>query len=286
MNPFPPLIVGVMRWGKWGAQLDTKGYASRIAHCLDLGLNFFDHADIYGGYTTEAEFGKALKQNKKLANKVQIITKYGIREPSAHLPDRRIKSYDASAEHLVRSVDHSLTNLGIEQLHTLLIHRPDYLLEPEAVALALTKLKQQGKVKYFGVSNFSFSQFETLYAFIPLITNQIQLSLTHRAALDDGTLDQACRHDLPPMVWSPLGTYFQEPHQRLKTAVSEMSNKYNATEDQVLLAWVCRHPSHPLPVIGTSRMDRISSAFEAKHLRLSAEDWYFLLEAAVGRQVA
>ena len=279
-----------MRLGQWGQKMNTNEYQAFIEGCLALGLNDFDHADIYGHYTTEAEFGAVLKNNSSLRSKLQITTKCGIKLTAENRPVHTIKSYDSSKDHILASVENSLRDLHTDYIDVLLIHRPDVLLNPREVAEAFNQLQAQGKVKYFGVSNFSPSQFEMLHTFVPLITNQVEASITHLNPFFDGTFDQSLQLGLRPTIWSPFGggdifTY-QEKNKKILAATKPLMEKYNITLDQLLLAWLFKHPARLIPVLGTSRLERVEAAKEALNVEITHEEWYELLEASRGEEVA
>ena len=289
---FSPVIIGTMRLGVWGEKLSLAAQERFIDQCLDLGVKDFDHADIYGCYTTESEFGAILKRRKDLKNKIQITTKCGIKLICEERPDHKIKSYNSSAAHILQSTDNSLKELGIEQIDLLLLHRPDYLMNPSEIAEAFSQLKQAGKVKHFGVSNFTPSQFDLLNSYTPLVTNQIEVSITHRNAFEDGILDQCIKHKIQPTAWSPLGggTIFgvteEESIQAIQKVAKELGEKYNAGIDQILLAWINKHPARIVSVLGTSKIKRVEAALKALEIELSHEEWYELWQAAIGEEVA
>lgn len=289
---FSPLIIGTMRLGEWGAQLSTQALEKFIDGCLDLGLRDFDHADIYGHYTEEGNFGRVLKRRPDLKSKVQITTKCGIKLITPNRPTHSLKSYDSSKKHILFSAEKSLQNLGVEQLDVLLLHRPDYLMNPHEIAEAFTQLQQAGKVKAFGVSNFSPSQFELLNQFFPLINNQVEISLLHRNAFEDGTLDQCLRLGITPTAWSPLGggALFKKGEDPILSKIQKvleiLGEKHQASADQILIAWLIKHPAGILPVLGTTKINRVKSALNATKIKLSHEDWYALWEAAIGKNIA
>lgn len=289
---FSPIVVGVMRLGTWGANLDAKQMERYINQCLDLGITDFDHADIYGDYTEEAHFGEVLKRRPDLKNKVEIITKCGIKMLASNRPDHKIKSYDSTKSHILQSVENSLKDLAIDQIKLLLLHRPDYLLNPHEVAEAFELLSTQGKVQHFGVSNYTTSQFNLLHSFTPLVTNQIEFSPTHQQPLDDGTLDQALKLGFQPMAWSPFGggEIFSSTDNpainRIQKTAKQLGEKYNAEIDQILLAWLLKHPAGIVPVVGSSKIDRIQSALEARNITLTHEEWYKILQASRDEEVA
>lgn len=289
---FSPLIIGAMRLGKWGKGFDTQQYANFIHGCLELGLNTFDHADIYGDYTTEAEFGAALKKEASLRKEIKLITKCGIKMISPNRLDHTVKSYDLGSEHIIRSVNSSLLALETDYIDLLLLHRPDYLMVPDEIANTFQQLKDSGKVLQFGVSNFSVDQFDLLNDKHSLITNQIEVSVLKRKAFDDGTLDQCLRQGIKPMAWSPLGggTLFQNSDdqtiQRIQKVGNQLCEKYSCQLDQLLYAWVLKHPSSIIPVLGTGNLQRVKIAKAALEINLSREDWYMLWSAATGNEVA
>lgn len=285
----PKVIVGTMRLGAWGAGFNTAGYEAFIKGCMDIGAYAFDHADIYGDYSTEEEFGKAIAGQSALRQRMTLISKCGIRRVCAARPSHRIKSYDCGKRHIIESVENSLRALRTDYLDILLLHRPDFLLDPDEVAEAVAQLNQQGKIKDFGVSNFNPSQFDLLNDRVPLCTNQIETSVLKLDAFSDGTIDQCYRHRVPPMAWSPLGggALFDQQAEgqaaRIRTVAGSVAENHAVSLDQVLLAWLMRHPSGILPVIGTSRLERVTSALEAAAVRLSREEWYDIWQASTGK---
>lgn len=286
-----PLIIGTMRLGQWGVNLSTKELENFIDACLYLDLKDFDHADIYGDYTEESRFGEVIKRRPDLKNRIQLTTKCGIKLISNNRPDHKIKSYDSTKAHIIQSAEHSIQSLGVEKIDLFLIHRPDYLMNPIEVAEAIDNLRSRGLVLNFGVSNFSVSQLELLKQHIDITAHQIEVSLVHSQALDDGTLDQCLSTGIIPCAWSPFGggEIFKESYDpiltRIRLASEQLSFKYNCEIDQLLLAWLLKHPAGIIPVLGTSKIDRINAAKKALEIELTHEDWYVLLEAATGIEV-
>lgn len=289
---FSPIIVGTMRLGAWGAKMNTNQLESFVEECLALGLNDFDHADIYGHYSTEEDFGKLLKARPDLRTKMQITTKCGIRMLSENRPNHKIKSYDSSKSHIIQSAENSLRFLTTDFLDVLLIHRPDYLMNPQEIAEAFERLKKEGKVRHFGVSNFTPAQFDLLNSYTPLITNQVEISITHLDCFEDGTLLQCQKHNITPTAWSPLGggSVFGKSEDeriiRIQKVGKSLAEKYDVNLDQLLLAWIAQHPSGIIPVVGTAKIGRIKSAMKAMKINITKEDWYRLWEASVGHEVA
>lgn len=282
-----PLIIGTMRWGIWGANHSEKQVINLIETCISEGLSTFDHADIYGDYTTEKLFGDALKMMDIGRSDIQLISKCGIEMPCKNR-DFKIKSYNYSKDHILKSVDKSLENLGTDHLDLLLLHRPSPLMNPHVIAETFSLLKESGKVREFGVSNFSTSQFDLIHSVFPLITNQIEISINKIDAFYDGTLDQMMKNNLKPMAYSVLGNYFTEKSDeniRLKNVLNELCMKYNSEENQILLAFLLQHPSKIIPVIGTSRVEKILEMKKCLSINLESEDWFRLLEAKKGQEV-
>jgi predicted oxidoreductase len=271
-------------------ELDRAARSRWIEGCLAEGVTSFDHADIYGDYQVEALFGEALAATPGLRERLQLVTKCGIRLRSSQRPAHYRKSYDSSAAHVVASVEQSLRNLHTDRIDLLLIHRPDALMDPDALAECFQRLREAGKVLAFGVSNHTPSQFAMLHRRIPLVTNQIEFSPLALGALTDGTLDQAVDLGLPPMIWSPLAggrlfTADDERTRRVRAAVQSMATAHGVSPSTLATAWVLRHPARPVVITGSRRLEAIREAVAARALRLSAEEWYGIWEASTGHEV-
>jgi predicted oxidoreductase len=283
-------IVGCMRWGVWGENFTTQQYEQIINQCLEIGLDIFDHADIYGHYTTEADFGNALKGNTSLRSQIKIITKCGINMLTPNRPHHAIKSYDTSAAHIIKSVDQSLRNFHTDYIDSLLIHRPDLLIDVEEVAATMSTLKKSGKIKTFGVSNFTTSQVALLHKYIPVEHHQVEISVTNMSAFDNGVLDQCQLEKIEAQSWSPMGnglfTENTEQHTRILAEATSLSEAYNCSVNQILLAFLYAHPSQIAPVIGTTKFERILEAKNAMEIELKREDFYKLWSASTGKEVA
>ena len=277
-----------MRWGIWGANYSESGVQKLIETSLEEDLYTFDHADIYGGYTTEELFGNAFSEMKINREKIQLITKCGICMPSEK-KNFPLKYYNYSKEYILNQVDESLKNLKTDYIDLLLLHRPSPLINPEEIAAAFGVLRSSGKVRDFGVSNFTTSQFDLISKYFPqLVTNQVEVSLTETKAFYDGTIDQMMLKKLQPMAWSVMGTYFSEDSERtarIKSVLEVLTKKYNAEEAQLLLAFLLKHPSKIIPIIGTSKVESIKSLKKSLQINLEIEDWFSLLEASLGHDV-
>lgn len=276
-----------MTWGSWGKKLVTSEMISLMNHCIDKGITTFDHADIYGGYTTEADFGNAFLESGLRREDIQLISKCGIQYMSENRKNR-IKHYNYSKDYIILSVDASLKHLKTDYLDLFLLHRPSPLMQPDEIFEAISVLKKAGKIKEFGVSNFTPSQVELISSSSDISVNQIEFSLTQHVAMHDGSLDQMITKNIKPMAWSPLGFVFKddvEQTRRIHKQLGEMTEKYNATEDQLLLAWILKHPSNMNPVIGTTTKQRLTDAAKAVEINLDLEDWFLMLVASQGHKV-
>lgn len=285
------VIAGCMNWGQWGAKFNTQEYLSQIKKTLDAGVYTFDHADIYGHYTTEEEFGAALKHEPSLRSKMQIITKCGICMLTPNRPLHQIKSYNTSKTHILSSVEQSLTNFHTDYIDLLLIHRPDPLMNPHEIADAFSILKQSGKVKQFGVSNFTTTQFSMLHHLFPLEVNQIELSIVHTSPFYNGVTDQCIEKNITPQAWSPMGAgkihldAEDEKSRRIVSMANILGEKYNASFDQILISWLMKHPAGIIPVLGTTKIERIKAALGASSIEMTHEEWHMMLRASNGFDV-
>lgn len=284
---FSELIAGTMRWGIWGANHSVKEIQKLIDVCVEENITTFDHADIYGGHTTEELFGNAWKDMDLKRENLQFISKCGIVMNSDKKPSA-LKYYNYNKDYILNCVDESLSNLKTDYLDTLLLHRPSPLMNPEVIAEAFTVLKNAGKVKEFGVSNFSVSQFELINQYVPLVTNQIEISVNEISSFENGILDQLMSKGLRPTAWSVMGSYFSDQSDeniRIKKVIVELCDKYNAEENQILLAFILKHPSKIIPVIGTSKAETIRTLSKTLQIDLDLEDWFRILESIKGKEV-
>ncbi len=276
-----------MRWGVWGANHSVKEIQKLIDVCVEENITTFDHADIYGSHTTEELFGNAWKDMNLKRENLQFISKCGIVMNSDKKPSA-LKYYNYDKDYILNCVDESLSNLKTDYLDTLLLHRPSPLMNPEVIAEAFTVLKDAGKVKEFGVSNFSVSQFELINQYVPLVTNQIEISVNEISSFENGILDQLMSKGLRPTAWSVMGSYFSDQSDeniRIKKVIVELCDKYNAEENQILLAFILKHPSKIIPVIGTSKAETIITLSQTLQIDLDLEDWFRILESIRGKEV-
>ncbi|MFN5849838.1 MAG: aldo/keto reductase family oxidoreductase, partial [Chitinophagales bacterium] len=212
-KPFSPIIAGTMSWGVWKKNLNTNQMIELMNCCLENEITTFDHADIYGGYTTEASFGKALSESNIERSKIQLISKCGIQLESEQRGNT-VKHYSYSKEFIIWSVEQSLRNLETDYLDLLLLHRPSPLMQADEIAEAAERLKKDGKILDFGVSNFTPSQSDLIGSKTKISYNQIQFSVTHLEAMLDGSLDYMQIKNIKPMAWSPMGSVFKSYNEQ------------------------------------------------------------------------
>ena len=296
------LRVSRLAYGCWriartnDAALDQQAAREAIVAALEAGYTLFDLADIYCGGRAEEVFGHVLRDLPGERSRMIIATKCGIRfqgDPAPEAPYR----YDASREYVIQQCDQSLRRLGVEYIDLFQLHRPDWLMDPAAVADAFRQLLDSGKVHEFGVSNFSVSQVELLQSALPrpLVSNQIEISLCQLSPFIDGSLDLCLREKITPLAWSPLGGGLLADgateilrHQRayrvadLIGVLNEVADVRGEWRDVIALAWLLQHPSGIIPIIGSTRPTRIHAAARAAQLQLTREEWYRLLIAARG----
>ena len=277
-----------MNWGVWDKNLSVKEMNHLIHVCIENNITSFDHADIYGGYTTEEQFGNAFSESKIDRKNIQLISKCGIQMVSENR-ETTIKHYNFSREHIIRSAENSLKNLQTDFLDVFLLHRPSPLMESDEIAEAVLKLKSDGKIIDFGLSNFTSSQTDLIRKNSEVSYNQIQFSATQLDPMLDGSLDYMQLHNIQPMSWKPLGTVFREDSEqtrRLKKLFVKLVEKYGVGSDTLLLAWIIRHPSKVLPVAGTVNIARIQQLMKATTVELSLEDWFAIWTESIGNKVA
>ena len=282
------IIAGTMTWGKWGKQHSAAEMIALMNHCVENNITTFDHADIYGDYTNEEDFGKAFNKSGIKRENIQLISKCGI-QFDVKERSNRVKHYDYDKDYIISSVERSLKLLQTDYLDLLLLHRPSPLMNPSEIAEAVDKLSDDGKIRQFGVSNFTPSQIQLIEKEVQVEANQVEFSLSSNAVMNDGTLDDCITYDRLAMSWSPLGSYYREEskaNDRIKKVLVELTKKYDATEDQLLLAWVLKHPSSVHPVVGTATPKRLKMAMEAVAINLELQDWFLMLEANEGHEVA
>jgi predicted oxidoreductase len=282
-----PIIAGTMNWGVWDKNLTATEMESMIQICLENKITTFDHADIYGSYTTETDFGKAFASSQIAREKMQLISKCGI-QLIAENRNNIIKHYDYSKEHIIASAERSLTNLKTDYLDVFLLHRPSPLMQADEIAEAVAKLKSEGKIIDFGLSNFTSSQTELIRQKTEVSYNQIQFSATNFEPMLDGSLDYMQINNIRPMSWNPLGCVFRKDipqTHRLKKLLATLVSKYGFGSDTLLLSWVLKHPAKVIPIAGTVNVARIQALHKAVALELEKEDWFAIWSESMGKEV-
>ncbi|MCW8833825.1 MAG: aldo/keto reductase [Colwellia sp.] len=289
------LIYGCMRIVGDNSSYDRAKGKAALKTALDVGYNHFDHADIYGGGECESLFGELLTESPSLRDDVILTSKAGIRVGDLpNLGDP--KCYDFSHNYLISQVEASLKRLNTDYLDLFLLHRPDYLFNAADVAETFMQLKASGKVKHFGVSNFSPSQVALLQSALSesLLVNQVEINIHNINSFSDGTLDQCQQLGITPIAWCPLGgvvypawgnTFSSDDEQRIETELAQQAQQYDCLPWQLILAWLLKHPANICPIIGSTTPERIVAAKKAFSLDYSHEDWYRLLEARNGQPV-
>lgn len=280
------------------AEREANGRKAVIA-AYEAGYTLFDHADVYADGVAEKVFGDALKQVSGMREQIIIASKCGIRRKGVPNPDSPYR-YDFSAEHITTSCEQSLKRLGVERIDVYQLHRPDYLMQPDEVARAFSQLRQQGKVREFGVSNFQPHQLALLQSAcpFPLIVHQVELSLARLDCFNDGTLDQCLAAKMTPMAWSPLAggrlsdnlpiDINSPDHARrigLRETLDDIARDYGVSRTIIALAWLLRHPAKIVPIVGSAKPARIRETAHAEKVHLSRDEWYRLLEAARGERL-
>ncbi|MFA7419160.1 MAG: aldo/keto reductase [Melioribacteraceae bacterium] len=282
--------LGFWRAKEWN--FSSQQFHDLVNQSLELGITTIDHADIYGQYSCEDIFGNILKEDPSLRQKIQLVTKCGIKFANKRYPEFSIHSYDTSKTHILWSAENSLRNMNTDYLDVLLIHRPDPLMNADEVAEAMYELKKSGKVLHFGVSNFLPHQFNLLQSRLdfPLVTNQIEASVLCTEHFESGNIDFLQEKRIPPMVWSPFagGRIFNENNEkanRVRNVMFETAYKYQVEIDAVAAAWLLVHPVNFIIVLGTGKVERIKAAMKGLEINLTREEWFKIWIASQGHDI-
>ena len=285
------IIAGCMRWGKWGVSFDAKAYAELIDGCRDVGISTFDNADIYGDYTTEAEFGQGLNLASTSRVDIQLITKCGIRMASSNKPEIKLSHYNHTKSYILACVNQSLINFQTDYIDQLLIHRPSTLMRAEEVAEAFDELLESGKVREFGVSNFTVQQFEYLNEYFPLVTNQLELSPLTLEVFNRGELSYYQAIKTPLQAWSPMGgAQMFKPQSKESDAArimrfNALCETYDWSLSEMSLLFLLHHPALISPVLGTTKLSRLKEAASCLDKNITDEQWYEIWTASAGHPV-
>lgn len=286
---FSRVVHGMWRLAEW--DMTPQERLEFIEQCIELGITTFDHADIYGGYMCEGLFGEALKLKPALRDQLEIVTKTGIKLNGPFNPDQKHKHYDTTKEHIIAQAERSLQELAIDHIDTLLIHRPDPLMNPDEVAEAFITLRDSGKVREFGVSNHLPSTQNLLQSRLPfqLVTNQLELSPMQLKHFEDGSVDLCHEKRMPLMAWSPLagGRLFKDAqYAPLREKLEEIRARYDVSGiDSIVYAWLMKHPANIMPIIGSGKIERVRTGLDALNVELTREEWFEILKVARDKDV-
>ena len=274
-------IYGFWRWTDEGS-VTTSNIEETINLCLELGINTFDHADVYGDFTIEEHFGKIIRNKSFKREDIVLFSKCGIRTSE----NGNLKYYDTSREHIINSINGSLKRLQTDYLDIFLLHHSDFLTDPEETAGALAEVVKSGKAKHIGVTNFSVFQHQLLasYLRIPIVTNHIELNLMNTSAIEDGRIDYIKQCYSKPLAWAPLAggkilNGKDEHAVRLRAKLEEIGKKYDANIEQTAVAWLMKLGT--LPIIGSLSETRIRNASSASDIKLSHQDWYEIYQSTM-----
>lgn len=285
---FSQIVYGMWRIAD-DADTSPNHVLAKIDACLAQGITTIDQADIYGGYTAEAVLGNALRARPSLRDSLEIVTKCDIVAPIGRYSDKPVKYYDTSAAHITASAETSLTEMGIDHIDLLLIHRPDPFMDHDETGAALDQLIASGKIKAAGVSNFRPWDFELLQSGMKnkLVTNQIELSLSAVDAFTNGDLAFHQKHRHPVMAWSPLGGgELMKDTGATGSMLDQMATEHGVDRATIATAWLLAHPANILPVMGTNNLTRIANLAQAAKVQMDRATWFQLYSAAIGSEVA
>jgi len=278
---------GLWRMSSW--QRSDAESAAWLQSVMELGIETFDLADVYGSYLVEGLFGRALAAAPGLRDRLKIVTKCDIRIPSPQRPANSTHTYDTSRAYILEAVETSLRDLGTDRIDLLLLHRQDPLMDPDEVASAFDELEASGKVLAFGVSNFTPTHLSMLASRVrqPLATNQVEASVLRLDAFLDGTFDQCLERRVTPMAWSPVGggrlfAGADEQARSVHAALARIAEEHHVAPDVIAYAFLNRHPVGAVPITGSSKLERIEHAVRALEVTLTRDEWFELWRAAGG----
>ncbi len=284
---FSRIVYGMWRLGD-DSDTSVAHVQAKIEACLAQGITTMDQADIYGGYEAEEVLGHALKAAPALKDQIEIVTKCDILAPAGRYSDARVKYYDTSRSHIIASVDHSLRLMNIDKIDTLLIHRPDPMMDHHETGAALDEVVASGKVRTVGVSNFKLHDWTLLQSAMktPLITNQIEVSLTAHTGFTNGDVAYLQERNIPIMAWSPLGGgSLMTGTGAVQDALAKVAAEHGVDNSAVAVAWLLAHPANIMPVMGTNNINRIKALSDALKVKMDRETWFELYTAALGTEV-
>lgn len=284
---FSRIVYGMWRLGD-DSDTSPAHVQAKIEACLAQGITTMDQADIYGGYEAEEVLGNALRAAPALKDQIEIVTKCDIVAPAGRYADARVKYYDTSRAHILASVDHSLRLMGVDRIDTLLVHRPDPMMDHHETGAALDEVVASGKVRTVGVSNFKLHDWTLLQSAMKtkLVTNQIELSLSAHQGFTNGDVAYLQERNVPIMAWSPLGGgSLMTGSGAVQDAMAAVAKAHGVDNAAVAVAWLLAHPANIIPVMGTNNLDRIKTLSDATKVKMDRQTWFELYTAALGHEV-
>lgn len=284
---FSRIVYGMWRLGD-DSDTSPAHVQAKIEACLAQGITTMDQADIYGGYVAEEVLGNALRAAPALKDQIEIVTKCDIVAPAGRYADARVKYYDTSRAHILASVDHSLRLMGVDRIDTLLVHRPDPMMNHHETGAALDEVVASGKVRTVGVSNFKLHDWTLLKSAMKtkLVTNQIELSLSAHQGFTNGDVAYLQERNVPIMAWSPLGGgSLMTGSGAVHDAMAAVAKAHGVDNAAVAVAWLLAHPANIIPVMGTNNLDRIKTLSDATKVKMDRQTWFELYTAALGHEV-
>ena len=284
---FSRVVYGMWRLGD-DSDTSPAHVQAKIEACLAQGITTMDQADIYGGYEAEEVLGNALRAAPALKDQIEIVTKCDIVAPAGRYASARVKYYDTSRAHILASVDHSLRLMGVDRIDTLLVHRPDPMMDHHETGAALDEVVASGKVRTVGVSNFKLHDWTLLQSAMKtrLVTNQIELSLSAHQGFTNGDVAYLQERIVPIMAWSPLGGgNLMTGSGAVQDAMAAVAEANGVDTAAVAVAWLLAHPANIIPVMGTNNLDRIKTLSDAAKVKMDRQTWFELYTAALGHEV-
>ncbi|MCO4846356.1 MAG: aldo/keto reductase [Yoonia sp.] len=288
----PDLSFSRIVYGMWRLSDDTDTSTAhvqaKIEACLAQGITTMDQADIYGGYEAEEVMGAALKAAPALRGQIEIVTKCDIVAPAGRHSSARVKYYDTSAAHITASVEASLQLMNIDTIDTLLVHRPDPMMDHHETGAVLDGLVKSGEVRSIGVSNFKLHDWTLLQSAMTntLVTNQIELSVTANAGFSNGDVAYLQERNVPIMAWSPLGGgTLMQGSGPVQDALKSVADANGVDTGAVAVAWLLAHPANIMPVMGTNNIKRINGLSDAMKVNMDRQTWFEIYTSALGQEV-
>ncbi|MBK6782434.1 MAG: aldo/keto reductase [Saprospiraceae bacterium] len=290
MSNFSRVIAGTIRWGSWGAKLSPTKMAELMNACLDTGVTTFDLADVYGNYTTEREFGDALILSGIQREKIQLIGKSGIIKPCAEKPGFIISHYNTSKRHIIETVEACLENLNSSYLDVYMVHRGSPMLDFEEISEALQILHESGKVKSFGVSDFSHTQIHAMQKYFPVASAQMEYSMLHHQCMYNGVLDVCMENKITPISWAPLAgdvifTTSKTGKKRYEK-LEALAEKYEWTVTEMALLFLLHHPAKIHPIVSAPKINKIKEFTDLLEIKITNEQWFDILRTIRGEEVS